>query len=612
MKRLEIRNQSIKRSNIIMTKSKTMKIRNQTSKRLAAAMRQPSMPSRPKKPIVEVVEVAPQQKPRRAPKAAAVGSAFGSGLASLLPAPFNALASPLLGKLGDWAGDKVGTFLGTGDYQVNSLIDGVRGVEPSRNNGISYVHSENDSIVLTRREYIGDVISAETPGDFKITRYRIQAANRDLFKYLSTVARLHQQWEPRGMVLQYKSNTGLISSAATPNVGVVVMATEYDASIVAPFTDKNEMENSWGGCSVMTTEHLAYGVECKYKKNVLENLLVDNDELNESENSPSFYDLGTFCIATVGQPAAAQNCGELWISYDIVLSKPKLNRETYGDPRCAQWRMNLVAAGTWATGRAFVEENADLLDPAITLAGDDNAFLLNVETPAWLDPSEYTAGSLLNFTNMTPGTYQILLLQGLVATGAGDNMRPSALSDRCTVGPLGVTAFPFSSTLVGGQPSGTLAYSTPQTTTTTSNLQMTVFAIEVTAVSPTIVIYGSLPRTIAWSWLQVMSIPRSQTSFSIGSMFRMPGSQLELPSGISPDHRIRFRPSAYRNTPPTLETLKSDPEKVKRKKKITSLDITAKSFEEKNEIGQKMVCSLPSGEVVKFLYLGDAGWHVTE
>lgn len=597
-----------KTQHIIMTKSKQMKIRNQTTRQLAAAMRRPTNPAKPKKQIVEVVAEAPQA-PRRAPKAAAVGSALGSGLASLLPAPFNALASPLLGKLGDWAGDKVGTFLGTGDYEVNSLIDSVRGVEPSRNNGISYVHSQNDEIVLTRREYIGDVISSPTPGDFQITRYRIQPANRDLFKYLSGVARLHQQWEPRGMVLQYKSNTGLISSAATPNVGVVVMATEYDASVIAPFSDKNEMENSWGGCSVETTKHMAYGVECKYSKNVLQNLLVDNDELNNQSNSPSFYDLGTFCIATVGQPAASQNCGELWISYDIVLSKPKLNRETYGDPRCAQWRMDIASAGLSGTGRFFVEENVDLEDPAIVLAGDDNAFLLNVETPEWLDPSEYNAGSLLNFPNMTPGTYQILLLQGLVAVGAGTNPRPAALCDRCAIGPLGVTSSTFSSTLTGGQPSGALAYSTPQTGVATSNLQMTVFAIEVTAVSPTIVIYGALPRTIAWSWLQVMSIPRSQTSFSIGSLFRLPGFGLMIPEGTTPNHRMKFRPSPFRNAPPALEVYDSTslPKRMKRDRSMKDLkgELTPIS----NPTGPPIVASLPDGTIVNVKF-GANGWCV--
>lgn len=532
----------------------------------------------PRKDKVKILEVATAPKAaskpkamKKSPKAAAVGSTIGSALGSLLPPPFNALASPLLGQLGDWAGDAVGTFLGTGDYEVNSLIDAAQGKTPSRNNGISYVHSQNDEVVFTRREYIGDIISSTTPGQFQISRYRVQATNSILFRYLSGIARLHQQWEPRGIVFQYKSNTGLISNAATPNVGVVVMAMEYDASVVDPFYDKIQMENSWGGCSTATTEHMAFGVECKYNKNVLNNLYCDNDPLNDRETAPSMYDLGTFCVATVGQPAASQNCGELWVSYDIVLSKPKLDRETYGDPRAAQWRMDIAAAGLGANGYLFLEENLEVQNSNYCRYPTENAFTVQVEPPPWLNPSEFTVGSILHFPNMSPGIYQVSLLVGLSTTGVTQQVQPIVNTDRCAIGPLTITTTAGTSLLVGGQDTGSNAFSTPQISATANgNLLSTIFSVEVTDVGPTLSFQGMLPRQVAWTWIVVNSLPPFMTSFPLTRQLREANFSFPFPDSIDPVIDVLVKRSGYKGIPPSViaESPEATDKRRKAKKRV--------------------------------------------
>jgi len=562
----------------------------------------------PKKSKVKALEVvaapvrAPVGKPKatkKAPKAAAVGSTIGSALGSLLPPPFNTLASPLLGQLGDWAGDAVGTFLGTGDYEVNSLIDSAQGKTPVRNNGISYVHSQNDEVVFTRREYIGDVISSSTPGAFSIRRFRVQACNSDLFRYLSGIARLHQQWEPRGIVFQFKSNTGLISSAATPNVGVVVMAMEYDASVVAPFADKVQMENSWGGSSVATTEHMAFGVECKYNKNVLNNLYCDNDPLNDRDSAPSMYDLGTFCVATVGQPAASQNCGELWVSYDIVLSKPKLERETFGDPRAGQWRMNIAAAGLSASGVQFLNDDADLFDPTYCLASPDNDFTLSVQTPVGLNPSQFTAGSLLHFPNMSPGTYLISISQGLAGTGTAANTYPAPLTDKCSIGPLFISSPGGAAGLIGGQPALALAFSTPQNAGAMyGNLQSTIFAMEVVDTGPTVTFFGLLPRQAAWTWVTVVSIPPFMLGLSFSRNFMEKGFRVPFPEETDPLTPIYMTRSGVRGAAPTLtlgEPVKTAVKKNRLEKEEQTLTSASVTMPDGTTLG---IVKQPSGWAV--------------
>jgi hypothetical protein len=507
-----------------------------------------ALPKKARKVLMNPQPMLAPKPARRAPRAAAVGSTIGTALGSLLPAPFNSLVSPILGKIGDFVGEKAGTFLGTGDYEVNSLIDGLQGKGhlAGGNNSVSYVHSQNDEVVFTRREYIGDVISAPVLGEFQITRYRVQPTDGASFPYLSGIAKLHQQWCPRGIVYQFKSNTGLISSAATPNVGVVIMAMEYDASKAAPFSNKLQMESSYGGISTPTTEPVASGIECKADKKVLANLLCRNDPANDAQKDPQIFDLGTFCIATVGQPAASQNCGELWVSYDIVLSKPLLDRVTTGDPRCSQWRMDLTAAGDAVAGRSFLSADESVLDPDYCLTGETNNLKsLKVEAPPWLNPSTYTAGNMLYFPDMSPGVYQVLILQGLVTTGTTFNLTPNATSSRCTVGPIAVVDGEVSSLLTGGQTSGALAFSTPQSGANYGNLQSCVFAMDVHDQGPTILMNSIGTRACTWCWIQVTSIPREQTSFGVAAAYRRRGAPLPLPPDITPSHCVRMRRDCF-------------------------------------------------------------------
>jgi len=263
---------------------------------------------------------AVKTKPKGAPKSKAVGKAIGDTIAPFLPGPLKMLA-PFAGDVGGFLGEGIGTLLGLGDYKVkkNSIV--------SEGNSPAYMHSKNGSVFVRHREFITNVYSSAAAGAFSVQNIPIQPGLTNGFPWLSLVTRGFQEWQPHGIVFEFKSNTGMISSAATPSIGMVIMATDYDSFDTNPFSNKVDMENTQYTRSAKATESFYHPVECAYNKNVLDRLFLRDDVVPLGQ-PPQFYDLGTFAIASVGTPVASQNLGELWVTYDIELMKPTMKNHS--------------------------------------------------------------------------------------------------------------------------------------------------------------------------------------------------------------------------------------------------------------------------------------------
>lgn len=288
------------------------------------------------KPVAAVVEIASpsRAKPRpRAPKSAAVGKTLASTLASLIPggAPFASLA----GQAGSFLGDKIGTLLGLGEYEVkqNSILS--EGVTPPT------MHEKSERVVVRHREYLGDVFASSTVGQFSVANYALNPALSSTFPWMCQVAAAYRQWRPLGMVFEFKSNTGLISSAATPAVGMVIMATDYNSYDVAPFSNKREMDNNMYTTSAKATESFYHPIECAPLRNVLGSFFTRVGNLPTNQ-PPQFYDLGVFSIASVGCPVASQNLGELWLTCEIEFDKSTL-QNAQSDPVLADLFYNYTS-----------------------------------------------------------------------------------------------------------------------------------------------------------------------------------------------------------------------------------------------------------------------------
>ena len=113
-------------------------------------------------------------------------------------------------------------------------------------------------------------------------------------------------------------------STTSAQLGTVIMACNYNAG--APqFESKQQMLQYDGAGDVKISHDLMFGIECDAKKNGLGPVLFValNGSVPIGED-PKTYFLGQFQIAT-NQCITTGQIGELWVSYKVVLRKPKFS-----------------------------------------------------------------------------------------------------------------------------------------------------------------------------------------------------------------------------------------------------------------------------------------------
>jgi len=126
------------------------------------------------------------------------------------------------------------------------------------------------------------------------------------------------------LVFEYRASSGTAVSAASSALGVVILATDYDA-LNAPFSDKQSMESYEFATSTVPFSGCLHPVECARGSNVLSSLYTRKPGALPAGADLRFYDMGNFQIATQGMQSSYV-VGELWVTYDIRLIKPRLDR----------------------------------------------------------------------------------------------------------------------------------------------------------------------------------------------------------------------------------------------------------------------------------------------
>jgi len=182
-------------------------------------------------------------------------------------------------------------------------------------------------IIISHREYICDINSTV---NFTTQSFPLQPGVGTLFPWLSSLAQNFEEYEFRGMVLEFKSmSSDLNTASTTSNLGTVVMCSQYNP-LDPIFPDKRTMENYQFACSGKPSEHIVHPIECKRGQNVDTHLYVRTTASLGNDADLRLYDLGNFTIATQGMPAAfsGSSIGELWVSYEVEFYKPKLTSTT--------------------------------------------------------------------------------------------------------------------------------------------------------------------------------------------------------------------------------------------------------------------------------------------
>ncbi|QMW68850.1 capsid protein [Crucivirus-387] len=271
-----------------------------------------------------------------APKTAARGTEIGRGIGSLLSyspktAAFAPVASALLGKIGGWAGDKIGKYMGWGSYTVrqNSLMV-PEGQSPAQ------MHTSGNYVRVSHREYIGDIYA---PGDGSTTyqTFQVNPGNISVFPWLQMQAMSYQKYKILGAIWEFKSTTGNFSTAAgaNPNVGEVIMSTNYNCAD-PPFTSRSAMENTQYCNSSKPSTSFVHIVECDPSLQAQENLYIAEGGVPRALMSINEANWCQTTISTQSTQTATGKfqLGSLYLTYDILLIQP-IDRSAFVTPTFA-------------------------------------------------------------------------------------------------------------------------------------------------------------------------------------------------------------------------------------------------------------------------------------
>lgn len=204
-------------------------------------------------------------------------------------------------------------IMGFGAYRFGRKSRGIR--EP----GIPRVQNSTRGVIVRHKEFLTDVPSSIS---FSSVTYPLNPGIDGSFPWLARVAQNFEEWLPRGIVVEYRTTSSDTLLAANPALGSVIIATQYN-SVNPDFTNKQQMENYEGAISCKPSVSMIHQVETKRSQ-------TQQDEFYIRTAAPPanadlrLYDLGKVQVATVGSQANGNIIGEIWISYEVELRKPKI------------------------------------------------------------------------------------------------------------------------------------------------------------------------------------------------------------------------------------------------------------------------------------------------
>ena len=136
--------------------------------------------------------------------------------------------------------------------------------------------------------------------------------------------KIFEEWLPRGICVEFKSMSSDNPNTAVPALGTVVIATQYNSSN-PDFVNKSQMENYEFATSCKPSRSMLHCVETARSQTIQDEFYTRTGPLGANQDI-KFYDLGKTQVSVVGAPTAANGSiiGELWITYEIELRKPKI------------------------------------------------------------------------------------------------------------------------------------------------------------------------------------------------------------------------------------------------------------------------------------------------
>lgn len=218
------------------------------------------------------------------------------------------------------------TVTGYGDYKVksNSII------YPKGDDIPLFQRSGARTTRVRHREFITDVVSSSTAGAFQISTYPVNPGLSQTFPWLSQIAQQYEEYKIKGLLFEFKTTSSDALNSTNTALGTVVMASQYNV-LNPQFTSKIQMENYEFGSSTKPSNSLLHPLECAPHETPAPELFTRTAATVVSGSDLRLYDHANFSIATVGLQGSSVNIGELWVTYDIELLKPKVGPNELSD-----------------------------------------------------------------------------------------------------------------------------------------------------------------------------------------------------------------------------------------------------------------------------------------
>jgi len=231
--------------------------------------------------------------------------------------------------LGGWLGGPVGMGVGRAIGNGAATILGMGGYRVKANslsqtslvaNAIPSMHTPFEGVRMCRREYLGDIITSSSAGQFNVQTWNINPGIQTTFPWASAVAQNFQQYRMDGLVFEFHSDCGTAVGSTNTALGSVIGAITYRASQQA-FANKIQMLDEFWAQECRSCDSMLIPVECSPRETADNVFFVRGGAVPVGEDIKT-YDLGALSIATVGCQGTSVNLGSLWAVYDVVLFKP--------------------------------------------------------------------------------------------------------------------------------------------------------------------------------------------------------------------------------------------------------------------------------------------------
>lgn len=214
------------------------------------------------------------------------------------------------------------TLMGYGSYRKV----GSRGRKVNMGRQAPRIVNSNGRFIIQHTEYLGDLSSTQAfvNTGFYLNPGIAAGAEGGFTNWLPKVAANFEQWKPRGIAFYWKSTSSdaVLSSNASSALGTISMATDYNV-LNGVFGSKLQMENYEHSVSCKPSVNMTHLVECARRETPISELYIRTSAVPAGADQ-RLYDLGLFQLATSGNQSVGGVLGELWVSYEIELLKPRI------------------------------------------------------------------------------------------------------------------------------------------------------------------------------------------------------------------------------------------------------------------------------------------------